>query len=176
MAIHEIMTNALRADWCITDDFSIYIFNKYLEIDGIQGFTAQQILDMCVKSVDTPQISSDVTPTLVAGTWRIHSAKFQVFTFSVVFRDLAGLRLKERFTEVWHLQQREYFDDIKSEVELKVNHHVVFASDNLLISSVSQSQFDNANSQASEFTVEFVSPTFTNNTLNNFGLNGAWTE
>ena len=176
MGIHKIMTNALRAEWALTDDFQIYLFNKHLNIDGIQGFTSQDILDMCVINVDIPTMQAEVPNTLVAGAWRVHAAKFQPFTLSVTFRDLSGLRIRERFTEVWMAQQRQYFDDIKSEIRISINQSDVFSSDNLLITSVSQSQLDNNNTQAVEFTVEFVSPTFSNQIVKDFGKFGAWSQ
>ena len=176
MGIHKIMTNALRADWALTDDFQIYIFNQYLQIDGIQGYTAQDILDMCVINVDIPTMQAEIPNTMVAGAWRVHAAKFQPFTITVTFRDLNGLRLKERFTEVWMSQQREYFDDIKSEIRISLGQTEVFSSDNLLITSVSQSQLDNNNTQAVEFTVEFVSPTFSNSLVKDFGKYGSWSQ
>ena len=52
----------------------------------------------------------------------------------------------------------------------------VFGSDNLLITSVSQSQLDNNNTQAVEFTVEFVSPTFSNSLVKDFGKFGSWSQ
>ena len=176
MGIHKIMTNALRADWALTDDFQIYIFNKHLHLDGIQGFTNQDILDMCIINVDIPTMQADVPNTMVSGTWRVHAAKFQPFTVNVTFRDLNGLKLKEHFTEVWMAQQRQYFDDIKSEIKISVGQSEVFSSDNLLITSVSQSQLDNNNTQAVEFTVEFVSPTFSNSTVKDFGKFGSWSQ
>jgi len=176
MGIHKIMTNALKADWALTDDFQIYIFNKFLHLDGIQSFTSQDILDMCVINVDIPTMQAEIPNTLVSGSWRVHTAKFQPFTLSVTFRDLAGLRLRERFIEIWMAQQRQYFDDIKSEIRIAINQEEVFGSDNLLISSVSQSQLDNNNTQAVEFTVEFVSPTFSNGLAEDFGKFGAWSQ
>jgi len=176
MGIHKIMTNALRADWAITDDFQVYLFNKKLDLDGIQGYTSQDILDMCIINLDIPTLQAQIDNTLVSGAWRIHAAKFQPFTMSVTFRDLNGLQLREKFTKVWMDQQREYFDDIKSEIRVSVGNKDVFASDNMLISSVSQSQLDNNNTQAVEFTVEFISSTLSNAEVQDFGKHGAWGE
>jgi len=176
MGIHKIMSNALRADWSVTDDFQVYIHNEKLDIDGIQGFTSQDILNMCVINVDLPMMQGIVNNTLVAGGWRIHAANFQPFTLTVTFRDLNGLKLRERFAKVWMDQQLEYFDDIKSEVKISVGQSDVFSSNNLLISSVSQSQLDNGNNQVVEFTVEFVSSTLSNTAVKDFGKFGAWGE
>jgi len=172
MGIHNIMSNALKANWCIVDDFQLYIHNAKVEMK-VADMQPQDVLDLCAISVDTPQLSSDVTPTLVAGTYRIHNTKFQPFTFSVTFRDVAGLQLKEYFTDIWMKQQLEYFDDIKTEVRLSTNQTEIFKSDDCLISSISQSQFDNANTQVSEFTVEFLSPHYSNSKVHDFGKYGA---
>jgi len=162
------MTNALHADWCYTDDFQLYIYNKKVAMN-INNMQPQAILDMCTILVDTPQLSSDVTSTLVSNTWRIHNSNFQPFSFSVTFRDVGGLGLKNYFTEIWVLQQTEYFNDIKTEVSLIAGGKGIFDTSDCLISNISQSQFDNGNNQISEFTVEFTSPTISNKAVNNFG-------
>jgi len=160
MGINSILENALIAPWCLTDDFSFYYSNNMMPFEGIAGLSPNDSLDIAVINVDTPQLSADVTTTLVAGRWRTHSTKFQPFTFSVTFRDVAGMPLKNFFINVWAQQQKEYFDDAKSTVKISSAGSTVFSTEYALISSVSTSQFDNNNTAVAEFTVEFLSPTY----------------
>ena len=172
MGIHTIMSNALHADWNRTDDFQFTFSNKAIPLAAMGNLQPQDLLDVCTISVATPQLSADITPTMIGGGYRLHQTKFQPFTFSAVFRDLNGMELKSYFTKIWLGQQGQYFDDIKSEIKVSVGGKILFESSECLISSVSQSDFDNNNSQVSEFTVEFLSPFFSDGFIKEFGKPG----
>ena len=170
MSVIRIMEAALNTNFQFTDDFTFFVHNNKHSFDDIaSNMTTGDLFDVCVISVNTPQISSAINPILLGGAYRIFSSLFQPFTFSIVVRDLEGLGIKEHFTKIWMDQQKEYFDDIKSSVNITVKGKKIFGSDNCLISSVSQSDFDNNNSQISEFTVEFMSPTMSNTSQTDFG-------
>ena len=172
MGIHDIMSNALNANWNRTDDFQFTFSNTAIPFEGAGNLQALDVLDICTISVATPQLSADITPTMIGGGYRLHQTKFQPFTFSAVFRDLNGMELKSYFTKIWLGQQGQYFDDIKSTIKLSVGGKVLFETSEAMISSVSQSDFDNNNSQISEFTVEFLSPFFSDGFIKNFGKPG----
>jgi len=148
------------------------MYNKQVNLPNI-GMSPQDYLDMSVINIDTPQISSPVDNILVAGSYRLTAKKFQVYTFSVTFRDTVGMPLKQYFTKVWMKQQTEYFDDIKTTIKLSASGKNIFSSDDCLIDSISQSQFDNSNTQAAEFTVSFVSPFYTDSNIKKFGAYSA---
>ena len=164
------MEAALNTNFQFTDDFTFFAHNNKHSFDSIaSNMTTGDLFDVCVISVSTPQIASAITPVLIGGSYRIFSSLFHPFTFSIVVRDLEGLGIKEHFVKIWMDQQEEYFDDIKSSVKIIVKGKTIFSSDNCLIASVSQSDFDNNNSQVSQFTVEFISPTMTNTSKTDFG-------
>ncbi len=164
------MKNALRTNWTLTDDFSfIFTNNKRPLTTSGSDMSVQDILDMSVINIDLPQLGSDVETVMQAGEWRIYNAKFQPFTFSATFRDFGSLDLRNYFSIVWMDAQRGYFDKVKSTVKISVNGGIVFETEDCLITSVSQVQLDNSNSQIAEFTVEFSTPYYSNSQIKNFG-------
>ncbi len=178
MSINKIMTNAMRTQWNITDDFSCLFFNrKYnlTEIANKAGLSnAQELLDICIINIDMPQLSGDIEAVLVAGEYRLNAKKFQPFTITLTFRDILGLKLRDYFMNIWTSTQTEYYDDIKSSIEIATANsdqgkNLLFKSDDCLIASVSQVQLDNSNTQISEFSVEFQTAYYTNSDLNAFG-------
>ena len=163
------MKNALRTNWTMTDDFQFTMQNKNRPLTVSGGMGVQDVYDMAVLNVDLPQLGSDVESVMQAGEWRIYNAKFQPFNFSITFRDFGGLDLRNYYSAVWMDSQRGYYDDIKSKVTISVAGKIAFESEDCLITSVSQVQLDNSNSQITEFTVEFTSPYYTNWQIKNFG-------
>ncbi len=124
---------------------------------------------MTIKNVDLPQLGSSVESVLQAGEYRIYSAKFQPFSFSITFRDFGGLDFRNYFSAIWMDSQRGYFNDVRSEVIISINSKLAFKSEDCLITAVSQVQLDNESSQIAEFTVEFTSPYYTNAQILKFG-------
>ena len=168
--IDNIIRNALRTKWTLTDDFSFNIYNTKRPLNvSSDGIENQDVFDMAAISIDLPQLGSDVESVMQAGEWRIYNTKFQPFTFSVTFRDFGGLDLRNYFAAVWMDAQRGYFDDVKSRVIISVNGKIAFESKDCLITAVSQVQLDNSNSQIAEFSVEFSSPYFSNWQISKFG-------
>ena len=168
------MANALKTRFNLTDDFDTRFTNSKhslndLNKESLPGMSSQEILDVCVMNIDLPQFSGDIDAVLHAGEYRLNAKKFQPFTISVTFRDVLGLKLRDYFIKIWADTQREYFDSIKSKLEVYTQGKLIFESDMCLIASVSQVQFDNSNAQISEFTVEFQTPYYTNSDMKNFG-------
>ncbi len=172
MGINQIMNNALKTKWNLTDDFDFRFTNPKYTLAGISadnGISPQEILDMCCMNIDLPQLSGDIDAVLHAGEYRLNAKKFQAFTVSVTFRDVLGLKLRDHFLKIWSDTQTEYFDSIKSKLEVYTQGNLIFESDMCLIASVSQVQLDNSNTQVSEFTVEFHTPYYTNSDMKDFG-------
>lgn len=172
MSINNVMMNAMQTQWNLTDDFDFRITNlkhNLGHLSSLVSLAPQEVLDMCTMNIDLPQLSGDIDAVLHAGEYRLNAKQFQPFTVSITFRDVLGLKLREYFTKIWMDQQKEYFDRIKSKIEVYTQGNLIFESDMCLIASVSQVQFDNANAQISEFTVEFQTPYYTNSSMQDFG-------
>ena len=171
MSVNKIISNVLRADWNLTDDFSFLFINHNENITppDMQGFQPIDIFDMTAMSIDMPQVSGDLEAILQGGEYRLVAKKFQPFTISVTFRDYLGLKLRDYFLKIYMLQQTEYQEDIKSFIEVRTKDNLLFESSECMIASVSQVQLDNSNTQISEFTVEFQSPYYTNTDTKEFG-------
>ena len=169
MGISKIAQNVINTPWTLTDDFQFVITNKSYPLQVSGPETIKDIFDKCLKSVDLPQMGADTQNVMMGGEWRIYNSKHQPFSFSVTFRDFSGLSLRSYFVGLWIAAQRDYFDEAKSSINISVLGRSVFQSDDCLISSVSQVQFDNENSSIAEFTVEFSSPYFSNDKIAKFG-------
>lgn len=168
--INKIMRNALSTNWTKTDDFSFLFYNKFRPLTvKATGMGVGDIFDMCTINVDLPQLGSQAETVMVGGEYRIYNAKFEPFSFSCTFRDFGSLDLRNYFSAVWMDAQRGYFDDIKSHIKIATKGKIIFESRDCLITSVSQVQMDNANSQIAEFTVEFSSPYYSNHQIKDFG-------
>ena len=174
MGINTIMENALKTQWNLTDDFDFRFTNvKYTrdlqELASGVGLDSQSLLDMCTMNIDLPQMSGDIDAVLHAGEYRFNAKKFQPFTISITFRDVLGLKLRDYFMHIFMDQQGTYFNLIKSGIEVYTKDKLIFESQDCLIASVSQVQFDNSNAQVTEFTIELQTPYYTNSDVINFG-------
>jgi len=168
LGIKNIIDNTLNARWTWTDDFSFAFHNNAVFFPST-GFNPQDVWDMAVINVDTPQVSASVSSVVMGQSYRFFVPLHETFSITVTFRDFEHLKLKEYFTKIWAKQQTYYYDEIKSYMKVVAGEGRVFESYDLLINSVSQSQLDNANTQILEFSVEFISSKITNNTLFDFG-------
>jgi len=168
--INKIMRNALGTNWTKTDDFSFLFYNKFRPLTvKAAGMSVGDVYDICTMNIDLPQLGSTAETVMIGGEYRIYNAKFEPFTFSVTFRDFGSLDLRNYYSAVWMDAQRGYFDDIRSHVKIAAQGKIVFESRDCLITSVSQVQMDNSNSQVAEFTVEFSSPYYSNHSIKDFG-------
>jgi hypothetical protein len=168
MGVNKNITNAIRTDWALTDEWVFTYNNTKYQLEGTDLYP-QDIWDICTINIDTSQFSAAVNDVVIGGTRRIYSSLFNSFTFSATFRDITGMKLKEHFIKIWAAQGTKYFDEIKSTVHISERGQTVFHSDDCLISDISQSQFNYDNNQIVEFTVTFVCTSFSTNTLGGFG-------
>jgi len=172
MGINEIMKNTIKAEWTWTDDFTFFFYNKNYELHTLE-FNIQNIWDMCTINIDLPQVSANIESIVIGQEYRFWVPIHETFTFTVTFRDFKNMKLKEYFTNIWILQQSKYYDDIKSQVQIIAGEGIMYKSDEVLISNISQTQLDNANTQIAEFSVEFISKSLSNNTITDFS---GWEE
>ena len=171
MGIHKIMTNALNTKFSLTDDFQFTFGNRMFTLEG-SPLPIQELLEICTINVDITALDASLDTQIMGGSYRVKVSRYQPFTINITFRDIYGLKLREYFTKIWMAQQTQYFDDIKSSIKLSVENNVLFSSDNCLISNISQINFDNNNTQITEFTVSFTSPYMSNSSTSNFGEPG----
>ena len=169
MGINKIMQMSMSNNWAMTDDFQFQFINHKVPLNVSTPLSPNELIEVAVMNVDLPQFSAGVNTVLQGGEYRAYSTKFQPFRITVSFRDVHGLGLKSYFTKIWAAQQTSYFDEIKSTLIVSMNGKVVFHSDACLIDSISQTQVDNTNSQIAEFSVEFVTPFYTNFEIQQFG-------
>ncbi len=169
--INTIMQNVLKTDFAITDDFDFIFDNtKYKSNEfSKQGLKGSDVINMCTMNMDLPQMSSNITTVLHGGVYRLMAEKQTPFTCTVTFRDIAGTELRAYFIAIWMAQQTHYFDEIKSSLEIKMDKKTIYKTEDAMIQSISQIQFDNSNTQIVEFSVAFTSPYFTNEYQKEFG-------
>jgi hypothetical protein len=167
------MSNVQSASWIWTDDFRFFFSNNKVTLDNFQGYTGLDIWDMCIINIDTAQLSATPTDVVMAGKHRYWVPLQGTINITATFRDFEGMRLKEYFTKIWHKQQKEYFDVIKSTVKIfDAFENIIFESDHILIDSISQSQFDNANTQITEFSVVFSTGVYGTGEVKGIGSKG----
>ena len=168
MGINNIINNVLKTHWTWADDFSFFFQNNAVPFPNNTNLQPQDIWDMCVINIDLPQASAAPNTVVMGQEYRFWVPLHDTFTFTITFRDLEQMKLKEYFTKIWALQQSKYYDDIKSTVKIVAGEGIMFETNECLISYVSQTQLDNSNTQIAEFSVEFISKSITNNTLKDF--------
>lgn len=120
-------------------------------------------LNLAVVSVNTPQFTNSPIEAFVAGKWRIHTGKDELYTFEITFRDFDQMKLYESFYTAYMFQKYNYFNDVKSTVTIwkDADHYgetqnKLFEFKDSIISSVSQLQFsNNTENQIAEFSVTF---------------------
>jgi len=172
MGIHNILTNVISTKWTWTDDFSFFFYNKSVDFPNI-SLKPLEVWEMCTINVDLPQAGANVETVVIGQEYRFWVPLHDAFTFTVTFRDMEKMKLKEYFTEIWTKQQSEYYDNIKSKVKISGGNGILFESSECLITNISQSQLDNSNTQIIEFSVEFISKSLSNNTTKDFS---GWEE
>jgi len=173
MGIHNILTNTLKTKWTWTDDFSFFFYNNLVEIPNDLNLSQAELWEMSVINIDLPQVGANVNTVVIGQEYRFWVSLHETFNFTVTFRDTEKMKLKEYFTRIWVKQQSEYYDDAKSTVKIVAGEGIMYASSECLIQNISQTQLDNSNTQIAEFSVEFISKSLTNNTIEDFS---GWEE
>lgn len=172
----EILQTAIKTDWVQTQDFTFeyhqnpnftnFTLGDLLNVEG----SALDMFNLCCISVDVPQATASELDTVLGGERRVNIRMQELFRFSAKFRDLKGLGLRNYFKGLWIATHSEYPDTINGSVRIMDGvGNLLFQSTNVTINSVSAVQFDNNSSQIAEFDVQFLSPTLSDFTINNFG-------
>jgi hypothetical protein len=154
--VNDILTNISNAQWTFTDDYSFFFKSPLKDLPNIQGFTPQEIWDMCTINIDTPQSGAQSIGSLLALEHKFWVPMYSSVSLTVTFKDFKDSELKRYFMDVWYLQQKKYYNDMVATVDISDGCGTsIFRSEKILIDNVSQTQFDNANSQIMEFSVSF---------------------
>jgi hypothetical protein len=180
-SISDTVNNILDLNWDITDDFEITIknnyagslFNKKLP-DWIKKFESN--LGVSVVNVNLPQMTSQEIDVVLGGLRRTNVKMQEAFRFEMTFRDYDNGLLRKIFTAIWTAQQFKYFDEVKSTIKIEKGGSNIFESDNCLILSVNSQTYDHNNSGLSEFSVQFISPSFSNDITKNLGIDADFAD
>jgi len=169
--IRDIVAASQDTAWTLTDNFEISISNKSIESPDDFGFK----LPLCVVSIDLPPLDSAENEQVLGGERRIGVNLFELFKFSIKFRDYEGLKLRQFFETIWIAQQYEYFDNIVTSITLRVQDskgkgsYLLFDTDQALITNIGTISFDNSSTSIAEFDVNFVAKSFSDNVIDDMG-------
>jgi len=174
MDINSIIKEVQNTNWQKSDDFKIIITtsNEKLSVQKVLGVKDVDALwAKSVISFETPTISAPASEHYLGGEWRIQTGRPEVFKFGMKFRDFDSGDLRRYFATLFTYNQYNYVED--SYIQIKVTNTaddiVIFKSDEVLIENVSAGNFDSQNSSISEFSVQFTSPTYTDDFLERMG-------
>jgi hypothetical protein len=69
-----------------------------------------------------------------------------------------------------------YFDEIATSIEIIQGDYALFKSEKCLITAVQQQVLDHQNTAINEFEVTFITPTFTNEHIKDFGQSAEYSS
>jgi hypothetical protein len=164
----ETVDNILKTNWDLTDDFEFILTNEFLSKNSVEIFN-NEILAKAVVSVEVPVLTSQEMDVVFAGVRRTNVRMQELFRFTVRFRDFDKGIIRKYFTTLFIAQQYLYFDDVKSNIVIKLGNKTMFGSENCFISQISAVTYDHNNTGISEFDVTFVSTSYSDEFISNFG-------
>ena len=166
MAISRIVKKINNTNWFFTDNFEIEFRNQSItEMQDIND-----LLKMCVMSVDIPPLSAPESDIVLGGERRIGVQMFETFRFNIRFRDFDNGTMRKYFEAIWIAQQYEYFDTVKSSVKIiGTNGKVLFDTTEALITTISSIQMDNSTTGIAEFDVSFIAKRSSDEVISEFG-------
>jgi len=170
------VSNILNANWDLTDEFTIFIRNNYVNNLSNKEFLKivekfNEYLKYCIVSFTLPTLTAQETDVVLGGVRRVGVKMSESFRFSITFRDIEGGIFRKYFETIWIAQQFEYFDDIKTYIQVWANNSFMFKSEDCLILSVNPITYTQAGANFTEFTVEFITPTYSDSIIKNYGSN-----
>ena len=167
----RIITTIADTNWTLTDDFSFIFINKLIPISNIDvtGVQSQDVITSSVVSVDVPEMTSPESDAVVGGERRMNVRMPELFRFSLKFRDRDALKLRRYFEKIWMAQQYEYFDDIKSSVDILNKNVLLFRTADAMITGISAISFDNNTTAIAEFDLQMVCRTYSDIDVKLFG-------
>lgn len=173
----SVVEQILSKKWDMTDDFQVAFVSQYLQKimpDYINDF--YEMMNYAIVNVTLPMMSAQEIESVIQGTRRVNVKLQESFRFEITFRDYSGGILRKMLTALWIAQQFEYFDDVKSHITIMQNNALAFTSDNCLILSIGTQTYDHNNTGFSEFTVSFISPSYTDEFVRDFGIDLGYSD
>jgi hypothetical protein len=167
----------LSTKWDITDDFKITIINTFINTK-FPEFKEELLFasENAVVSVDIPPMTSQELDEVLGGVRRNNVRIYESFRFGIRFRDYEGNRLRKAFTNIFIAQQYMYLDEIATTIEIKQDDKVLFKSEKCLITAIQQQTLDHQNTAIDEFEVTFITPTFSNTYIKDFGQSAEYSS
>jgi len=174
MNINKIIEETKKTNWQRSDDFSVTIFprNEKLHADKILANQDKDTLwEKSVISVEIPPISLVMIDKYLGGEFRISTSKPELFRFSIRFRDMEHGDLRRYFGTLSAFGLFNYVQEsyIKIKITNKNDSATIFESEECLIELVSVVNLDSAANSIAEFSVQFVSPIYSDQFLNKLG-------
>lgn len=147
---------------------SSLIGKKFGTIMGAPSAVGTDI-NLCIKSITTPDITYSGIEEYIANKWFIHQGRQELYRMSITFRDMDQMKLYREFHRLYASQRVSYFDDVCMEIKIYKDadwhneNNVPFMTFNgTLIESISNISFNNENeNEIVEFTVNFKSNAMT---------------
>jgi hypothetical protein len=164
----DIVQSVMTTSWDISDDFEVYISNNYL-IEKNINILDEENMKKSVISVQLPTMSAQEDEAVIGGLRRVMLRQSELFRFVIRFRDYEGGLLRKYFTAMWAAQQYKFPDEVSSAITITMQGSLMFYSGDCLITQISEQSYDNTNTGISEFDVTFVTPSFTDEFIVNFG-------
>lgn len=166
LSLAEATRLSYSQDWTRVSNFGVNLYPMNEQFQSLVSWTdrqsVQQMIDLCVVSIDVPQYQSEIITELIGGKYRIVNALPEVFQLSITFRDLNQAGLYRKFAKALALSYNNYHDAciFYLGVYLDANDGgsplLVMETSDAYITSVSQIQLSNSTeSEVMEFTVEF---------------------
>lgn len=171
-SLQATINNIVNTNWMLTDDFEFTFYNFAIDINKFivhENTIVQNIFDRHTMSCEIPILTTGEYETVSGGERRINNKMIEMFRFNAKFRDSDSAALRRYFMKIIAAQQFEYFDDIKSTITIMNNGVLVYYSTNILITSISPIQFSHDSTQIAEFDVAFISNTYGDVDVNDFG-------
>jgi len=170
-AFSRIITVISDTNWTLTDDFEFVFNNGLIPISNLnitQG-TPEDAISSAIISVDIPELTAAESDVVAGGERRMNVRMQELFRFSLRFRDRDALKLRRYFEKIWMAQQYEYFETIKSSIEIKNKGVLIFGTFDAMITGISSITFDNNTTAIAEFTLQMVCRTYSDIDVKTFG-------
>lgn len=167
MNLKDAIVTAYETNWSMINTFTVQ-FDFPIFFDNLLQVEFDESINLCIKSVNTPDFQNTPIEVFVGNKWRIQNGRDELYKFSITFRDKDQMRLYKSFYNIYKQTREQYFDkcsftviiykdaDYFSETDRKIMEF-----NGTLIESVSNLAFSNeTQSEIAEFTVNFkcVSP------------------
>lgn len=158
------ITQAYQTKWSFVNSFrvNLYFPPALLEAADWTDYD-NDLLQLNIVSIDTPEFTNSTIEAYVADKWVTHNGRDEMYRFTITFRDQNQMELYKKFVKMYRATRLEYFDDVKIIIDIykdadwgNEQSNKVITIDEALIENVSQVQFNNTTeNQIAEFSVGF---------------------